>query len=120
MNEETTQGKDFAVWSRMAQEDPDTFEAMRLAAIEDFLQTVPPENRERLRCLQWRIDQERRLAHSPMGACMRLSRMMWEQVLGEGGLRERFRELGQSMTGGDGARSGFTGKTADVVVLVRD
>lgn len=120
MSEETTPGKDFTAWSKVAQEDPDAFEAMRLAAIEDFLQTVPPENRERLRRLQWRIDQERRLAHSPMGACMRLSRLMWEQVLGEGGLRERFKELGQSMTRGDGGNRGFSGKTAEVVVLLRD
>ena len=119
MSEETTPGKDFATWSRIAQEDPDAFESMRLAAIEDFLQTVPPESRERLRRLQWRIDQERRLANSPMGACIRLSRMMWEQVLGDSGLRERFRELGQSMTG-DGISGGFPAKTAEVVVFARD
>ena len=119
MTSETTPGKDFATWSRVAHEDPDAFEAMRLAAIEEFLQTVPPDNRDRLRRLQWRIDQERRLAQSPMGACMRLSRMMWEQVLGEGGLRERFRELGHSMTG-DGLSTGFPGKTGDVVAFARD
>lgn len=120
MSDETTPGKDFTAWSRIAQEDPDAFEAMRLAAIEDFLQTVPPESRERLRRLQWRIDQERRLAHSPMGACIRLSRMMWQQVLGEGGLRDRFMELGQSMAGGDRLSNGFAGKTAEVVVFARD
>lgn len=79
-------GLDFDSWARLAKDDPESFEATRLAAIEGLIQSFPAENRERMRRLQWRIDQERRLAKSPMGACLRLSRMMWQQF---GGLRER-------------------------------
>lgn len=87
--------RDFSEWAEAAERDPAAFEQMRLAAIEDYINSVPEESRERLRRLQWRIDQERRLGRTPMGACIRLSRMMWKNVLGDGGLRERFQELGQ-------------------------
>ena len=63
------------------------------AAIEAVIESAPEGNRERLRRLQWRIDQERRLARTPMAACLRISRMMWRAVLGPGGLNDRFVEL---------------------------
>jgi len=60
----------FDTWSEMARDDPEAFESMRRAAIEAVIAQAPEANRERLRRLQWRIDQERRLAHSPScGAC---------------------------------------------------
>lgn len=90
---------DFDTWSEMARTDPDAFERMRLAAIESVIESAPEENRQRLRCLQWRIDQERRLASSPMSACLRISRMMWRAVLGEGGLQQRFGELQRTFNG---------------------
>ncbi len=117
MSEQNSEKRDFDTWARVAREDPEGFESMRQAAIEDFLQSLPPENRERMRRLQWRIDQERRLAHTPMSACIRLSRMMWEHVLGEGGLRERLQRLGQGMAG---EGSGTHPRLAEVVVLSRD
>ena len=117
MSEQGKQRRDFDTWARVAKEDPEGFEAMRRAAIEDFLQTLPPENRERMRRLQWRIDQERKLAHSPMSACIRLSRMMWEHVLGEGGLRDRLHRLGHGMAGDEMVNPP---RTAEVVTLGRD
>lgn len=95
----TTHELDFDRWAKLAETDPDAFEAARSAAIEDLLESFPVESRERMRRLQWRIDQERRLAKSPMGACIRLSKMMWRQMLGEGGLRERLLELGGALGG---------------------
>ncbi len=91
--------RDFAEWVDLAAKDQTTFEDLRQAALDDFIESVPQENRERLRRLQWRIDQERRLARTPMNACMRLSRMMWQNVVGEGGLRDRFEQLGGVLQG---------------------
>jgi len=91
--------KDFDEWAELAKRDPSSFEQMRLAAIDQFIENAPADSRERLRRLQWRIDQERRLAHTPLNACIRLSRMMWNNVLGKGGLRERFEELGDLLQG---------------------
>ena len=99
-NEQTAlHNLDFDRWMRLAEESPESFEAARVAAIEALIATFPPENQERMRRLQWRIDQERRLAKSPMGSCLRLSKMMWRQFLGDGGLRERLQGLAESVRG---------------------
>jgi hypothetical protein len=91
---------DFDAWMALAQDDPDGFEAMRRAAIDEVIERAPEASRVRLRSLQWRIDQERRLARTPLKACIRISNMMWRNVMGPGGLHERFVEL-HGMLGGD-------------------
>ena len=93
MENKKTAEIDFDTWSEMARTDPETFELLRLAGIETAIESASESNRDRLRCLQWRIDQERRLARTPMAACLRISRMMWRTVLGPGGLNDRFGEL---------------------------
>lgn len=99
MEKNTKAEIDFDAWSEIARDNPETFEAMRLAAIEEVIESAPEGSRERLRRLQWRIDQERRLARTPMAACLRISRMMWHAVLGQGGLNERFTELQRAVSG---------------------
>jgi hypothetical protein len=47
------------------------------------------ERRERLRGLQWRIDQARR-NRSPLSACIYISNMMWDHLLGPNGLCSLF------------------------------
>ncbi len=78
---------DFDEWSRLAKTDPTAFEARRLALIEEYLRRFPPLDQRRLRGLQFRIDMERRRARTPMAACLRLSSMMWESLLGSRGLK---------------------------------
>lgn len=85
--------REFDEWVELAKQDPTTFEQMRLAAISEVIDGAPAGQKERLTRLQWRIDQERRLARTPMNACIRISRMMWDNILGRGGLCERFDEL---------------------------
>ena len=84
---------DFDIWAQAAIDSPDDFESMRQQALEEFFASVPEANRERLRRLQWRVEQERRLAHTPMAACVKISRMMWHSLLGKGGLRDRLNGL---------------------------
>lgn len=79
---------EFDHWAQLAVADSDAFEARRSRLIEAFISSVPPERQRRLRCLQWRIDQIRRTARTPLASCIRISRMMWDSVLGEGGLHE--------------------------------
>jgi hypothetical protein len=111
---------DFDTWSEMARIDPETFESMRRAAIEAVIENAPEANRERLRRLQWRIDQERRLARTPMAACLRISRMMWRAVLGPGGLQDRLGELQGLFHGpGDLPVRRKTPASAQVVVFAR-
>ncbi len=79
---------EFDHWAQLAVADPDAFEARRSRLIEDFISSVPAERQPRLRGLQWRIDQIRRSSRTPLASCIRISRMMWDSVLGEGGLHE--------------------------------
>jgi hypothetical protein len=113
MEKKKTAEMNFDAWSEMARNDPQRFEAMRLAAIEAVIEGAPEANRERLRRLQWRIDQERRLARTPMGACVRISRMMWRALLGPNGLNDRFGEL-QRLVRGQGAVTGTGPDAASV------
>jgi hypothetical protein len=71
---------DFDAWAALAREDPEEFELRRRAAI-DALIASSPESRRRLEGMQFRIDMERRLAHTPLKACLRLSEMMWDAFL---------------------------------------
>ena len=59
---------DFSEWSSLANTDPKAFEVRREQAIESVIQSMPDAKQERIRRLQWRIDQERRLPKSPMAA----------------------------------------------------
>jgi len=74
----------------LAKEDPDRFEALRLETIDDFISQVPESKRLHLRRLQWRIDQVRDRAGTPLAACVALSRMMWDSF---SDLRECYQEL---------------------------
>jgi hypothetical protein len=76
---------DFDYLTDLAQSDPSEYERLRQTAIEGFLANLPQDRQQRMRRLQWRIDQERR-NHTPMGACVRLSKMMWDHLLGPSGL----------------------------------
>ncbi len=71
----------------LAVRDPEAFEARRKAVIEEAIARAPERRRERLRGLQWRIEQVRSLAANPMDACISLSGMMWDAVTGEQGLQ---------------------------------
>lgn len=110
---------DFDTWAELAQNDPKGFETLRLKTIEAAIEKAPVENRERLRRLQWRIDQERRLARTPMGACIRISRMMWRNVLGPGGLQDRFVQLQRLVNGQTHHAEALLEPPAQVVAFAR-
>jgi len=84
---------DFSEWSELANSDPEAFELRRQQAIEQAILAMPDNKQKRIRGLQWRIDQERRMAKSPMAACIKLSNMMWEQVLGDNGLLNSLKNI---------------------------
>ena len=90
---------DFDTWSRLAAINPDAFEKMRQAAIDEFIENAPRKRRQRLRRLQWRIDQERRASATPIAACIRISRMMWERIMGEPGLIRGLEDLSAALRG---------------------
>jgi hypothetical protein len=77
---------DFDDWAGLAARDLAAFEQRRTRAIDETILQAPEHRRARLRRLQWRIDQTRRLAPSPLAACVQLSQLMWDSVLGDGGM----------------------------------
>lgn len=99
MNSEVDTEFDFEAFSEAAKDDEDRFEDMRQQLIEELIASAPERSRDRLRCLQWRIDQERRMAKTPLAACMNISKIMWGNVIGEGGLREHLGELSDLLQG---------------------
>lgn len=119
MNKKSSAEMNFDAWSELARNDPAAFETMRLAAIEAVIEGAPEANRDRLRRLQWRIDQERRLARTPMGACIRISRMMWRSLLGPGGLHDRFAELQQVVSGRPAPTVDATRPAGQVIAMAR-
>ncbi len=107
---------DFDEWSQLAKTDPAAFEARRLALIETYLHRLPPPGQRRLRGLQFRIDMERRRARTPMAACLRLSAMMWDSLLGRRGLKSALDTLlGYTDPKSAAARSRLAGPGARIL-----
>lgn len=77
---------DFDDWAALARRDRAAFERRRARVIQRCIASAGDATR--LARLQWRIDAERRRARTPLGACLKLSAMMWDRVLAEGGLRD--------------------------------
>lgn len=77
---------DFDSAMRLAQDNPAAFEQYRREAIDGLIDRIPVRNQERLRRLQWRIDQERNRSENPMSACVRIYQMMWDSFAGDRGL----------------------------------
>lgn len=84
---------DFDYWRKLAAEDPQGFEVARRSAVAALIQRAPKERQQRMQGLQWRIDRIRETAPNPMSACLKISSMMWDNMLGEGGLVETLRRL---------------------------
>ena len=82
-------GHDFDHWATLARQDPEAFEAERARIIETAIRRAPAKKQPRLRCLQWKLDQIRKTSGTPMHACLRMNRLLWEAVAGRHGLIER-------------------------------
>jgi len=77
---------DFDTWARLAATDRTAFEDLRQQVIETAIDRAPARKRQRLRCLQWKLDRIRQTARTPMVACLRMQRLLWESVAGDSGL----------------------------------
>ncbi|MCH9675513.1 MAG: DUF3135 domain-containing protein [Gammaproteobacteria bacterium] len=82
----TAEAFDFDGWLNLARRDPDALEKRRRREIKRLISQAPVELRPRLEGLQWQIDIIRDRADTPLGACVEISEMMWDQILGPNGL----------------------------------
>jgi hypothetical protein len=78
MGEPSDVGFDFEAWARLARENPGEFERRREQEIRNVID-ARPDLRHRLDGLQFRIDAERKLARTPLKACLRISTLMWNR-----------------------------------------
>ena len=69
---------DWAHWSSLAARDPEAFERERRATLDAFIAGASLEHQARLKGLQFRIDLERQRSATPLGASIRLNRLMWD------------------------------------------
>ncbi len=66
----------------LAQRDPEGFERLRAALIEDCIRRSSVCNQRRLRGLQFVIEARRQVAGSPMKALLDIQAMMYDSLLG--------------------------------------
>lgn len=67
--------------AHLAQNNPQAFEKLRTQLCQQMIMAAPAHLQKRLQGLQFRIDNERKLSGSPLGACIRLSQMMNESLM---------------------------------------
>lgn len=97
MTEVVAKQDKFKVLSILAQNDPVGFEAERKKILEEYICNAPEAHRQRLRCLQWRIDRVRDRAKTPLAACIAISEMMWDSFYQ---LHRLYQDLGMTKTKG--------------------
>ena len=96
MKEEPITILDFDEAVDLARRDPEAFEQYRQNIVRVLINRAPERNRQQLRRLQWRIDQERNRASNPIDACLKLYRMMWDAYAGERGFIDTLRNAHRS------------------------
>jgi len=87
----------FETWMELWQDSEETFEHLRKKRIDAYIESVPQVHRERLRCLQWKIDRVRERAANPLAATIAISEMMWDSF---NELGAKYKELATILDGG--------------------
>ncbi len=100
--------------SRLARDDPQAFENLQRAMIDNLIEHAPERHRPRLRGLQFRIDGIRRLSRSAMGATVKIYQMMWDSFLQ---LNDRLQGVVNPAEAPDEARD--TRRSAQVIAFQR-
>lgn len=65
---------------KLAQTDPDAFEALRKSHVKALIDAAPDHTQRRLKGLQFQIDMIRRRTKHPMGACLEISKLMYDSL----------------------------------------
>lgn len=106
---------DFEAWAKLARENPEEFERRREQEIRKVID-ARPDLKHRLEGLQFRIDAERKLARTPLKACLRVSTLMWNSFYD---LKEQLDGLATEACGTAPLPSTAAPKHADIIPLRR-
>lgn len=111
----------FDEWASLASNDPEGFEVRRQDCIDQFIERYPLARQKRLRGMQFRIDMERKRAKTPLGACIKISSMMWDAVTGDKGLVSTVKLLINHESNGcfQGSTRNMGSQTATILPFVR-
>ena len=71
---------EFEYLAKLAQENPAQLEDIRLRSVEAIIKAAPVEMQQRLRGIQFRVDCYRRIHKNPLGACMEISKLMYDSL----------------------------------------
>ena len=108
--------RDFDAWALLANSDPETFETRRREVIQTAISRAPARQQRRLQQLQWQLDQIRVCSPTPMAACLRMQRMLWQRIEGENGLLDCLQQPAAVIRRRSQARAG---ESARVIPLRR-
>jgi hypothetical protein len=99
MNTQLANGPmDIAGWAQLARKNHDEYLERRSGALAALIATAPSDIQAQLMALQEHIDIIHTREKTTIGACLKLSNMMWDIVLGENGMVEH---LDRSAASGD-------------------
>lgn len=70
----------FDTLAALFERDPDAFDRLRKDLLEDEIRSAHPENRRRLRGLQFQIEGIRRTSKNPLDCCVRIQRLLDKQL----------------------------------------
>jgi len=115
MSEPSDPAFDFEAWAKLARENPEEFERRRGQEIRKVID-ARPDLRHRLEGLQFRIDAERKLARTPLKACLRISTLMWNRFYD---LKDQLDGLAAGVRGFEPLSSASTPRQADIIPLRR-
>jgi hypothetical protein len=115
MSEPSDTGFDFEAWAALARENPEEFERRREQEIRKVIDSRP-DLRSRLEGLQFRIDAERKLARTPLKACLRISTLMWNSFYD---LKDQLDGLAAGVRSNEPIPSASPGRQAEVIPLRR-
>jgi len=108
---------DFDSWSDLASTDPEAFEKQRAALVNQAIDCTPDEYQQRLKCLQWRVDKVRERSGTALAACIRISGMMWDSVMGPKGLVDNLQALRATALNLDGKQLTATNVADSATIL---
>ncbi len=83
LNQSDFNAFNFDEWAALAKGDPDAFELRRTQCLREAITRAPNHAKRRLEGLQFQIDMIRRRAKHPLGACIKISNMMFDCFFNE-------------------------------------
>lgn len=85
--------------SKLARDDPPAYEALRREIIDDFIDNAPDKLKPRLRGLQFRVDNLRRLSRSALGSTVKIYDLMWKSFVAMNYQWQEFVNMKDSLPG---------------------